>query len=85
MSRATVQFNDYVSLAIMLLMLVALLGGQTGSTAYADNLENERSVLVEVDNKHLLSIDFDGQFGDNEVSIKFVADKDLSHFRGEDE
>ncbi len=81
MSRATVQFNDYVSLAVMLLMLVALLGGQSGSTAHAE----EPFVLAEADNSHVLTIDFDGQFGDNEVTIKLVADKDLSHFRGEDE
>ncbi len=81
MSRATVQFNDYVSLAVMLLMLVAFLGGQSGSVAHAD----EPAALADRDNTHVLTIDFDGEFGDKEVTIKLVADKDLNYFRGEDE
>ena len=37
MSKLSIQFNDYVSLAVMLLMLVALVAGQSDAGAYAQN------------------------------------------------
>jgi len=40
MSKPSIQFNDYVSLAVMLLMLVALVAGQTDTRVYADDQIN---------------------------------------------
>ena len=80
MSRALVQFNDYVSLAIMLLMLVALLGGRSAATELAASEEpGARALTVP------FTIEIDGHIGDHALKVGLAVAGELSHFRGEDE
>ncbi len=88
MSSPTVQFNDYVSLVIMLLMFVALLGGRSGSTALADDgFDAERPSVSISAYPHggRLSVDADGQLGEQALKVSIAVVGELSHFRGEDE
>ena len=83
MSRPLVQFNDYISLAVMLLMIVALVAGQADASTSA--AANERSIapISIVDDRVMFN--FDGHIGDQAMKISIAVAGDLSHFRGEDE
>lgn len=82
MSRALVQFNDYVSLAVMLLMLVALLAGQSSAGEYRapDRIGVAASMPF--------SAELDGRIGYQAVKVGIATVArigETSHFRGEDE
>lgn len=83
MWKPTVQINDYVSLAVMLLMVVALVAGQVDASAYADIQEMPVSPAAALD--HRARIHFEGQLGEKALQISIAIVADLSHFRGEDE
>ncbi len=75
MSKTSSQFDDYLSLAIMLLMFAALLGGQVDSTANAaeDSWSVEPAGII---GEHLK---------DSVIDVSIAVATDLSQFRGEDE
>ena len=79
MSRPNVQFNDYVSLAVMLLMLVALVAGQADA---GTDLGTWDDTVIEEDR---LNLHFDGKLGDRELKISIDFAAEPSHFRSEDE
>lgn len=79
MSRPTVQFNDYVSLAVMLLMLVAFVAGQADAGVEP---ETWKDAVIE-DNR--LNLQFDGRLGDDKLTISIDFAADPGHFRSEDE
>jgi len=83
MSKPTIHFNDYVSLAVMLLMVVALVAGQADASGYADDKAMSVSPIAIEDSR--LHLDFDGHLSDKALKISIAVVKDLSHFRGEDE
>lgn len=83
MWKPNVQFNDYVSLAVMLLMVVALVAGQADASAYADSNSMTVTPIATLD--HRTKIDFEGQLGEKALQISIAIVTDLSHFRGEDE
>lgn len=83
MPRITAQFNDFVSLAVMLLMFVALLGGQSNATTYAQAKVGSIEPIVMM-NDHF-SIGLDGHIGDQALKMGIAVATELSHFRGEDE
>ena len=83
MSRPSIQLNDYVSLAVMLLMVVALVAGQAGASAGVhDEAMSVSPVAVEGSRPR---VDFDGHLSDKVLKVSIAIVKDLSHFRGEDE
>lgn len=75
MPKALIQFNDYVSLAVMLLMLVALLGGRSSA---GEHVPPER---MNVASSAPFSIELEGQAGAAGVTIL----GETGQFRGEDE
>ena len=77
MSKVSVQFNDYVSLAVMLLMFVALVAGQADASARASEKEMSVHPIVALDDR--LSIDFDGHLSDKALKISIAIVTDLSH------
>jgi len=79
MSMPTVQFNDYVSLAVMLLMLVALVAGQADAGVETATWND---AVIEDDR---LNLHFDGKLGDNEVTISIDFAAEPGYFRSEDE
>ena len=83
MFKPTVQFSDYVSLVVMLLMVVALVAGQADASAYADDESMTVTPFAARDNR--TKIDFEGQLGEKALQISIAIVTDLSHFRGEDE
>ncbi len=83
MTKPAVCFNDFVSLAVMLLMVVALVTGQSGAGAYVANKGHSIAPLVTIDNR--FNIGLDGHIGDQALKISIAVVNDLSHFRGEDE
>lgn len=83
MPRPLIQFSDYVSLAVMLLMFVALLGGQAGATGYEADKVLSVAPLATIDDR--ITINFDGHLGDQALKVSIALVADLSHFRGEDE
>ncbi len=83
MWKPNVQFNDYVSLAVMLLMVVALVAGQADASAYGDDNKTSVSSITGLD--HRARIDFEGRLGEKAIEISIAIVTDLSHFRGEDE
>ena len=83
MFKPTVQFSNYFSLAVMLLMVVALVAGQADASAYADGKSMTVTPFATLDNR--TKIDFEGQLGEKALQISIAIVTDLSHFRGEDE
>ena len=81
MSKPFIQFNDYVSLAVMLLMIVALVTGQAGASDYAPRKVLSVVPLTVLEDR--LDIDFDIHIGEQALRISIASD--LNHFRGEDE
>ena len=72
MSRPTVQFNDYVSLVVMLLMLVAFVSGQADAGV---------EPIAKPENRLTL----DGSLSDGELRISIDIAAEPGHFRSEDE
>ena len=87
MPKLTVHFNDYVSLAVMLLMIVALVAGQVDASAYAADKVMSVAPIVNVSDRldDRINIDFDGHLGGQALRVSIAVATDLSHFRGEDE
>ncbi|MCJ7590234.1 MAG: hypothetical protein MUO51_02660 [Woeseiaceae bacterium] len=83
MFKPTVHFNDYVSLVVMLLMVVALVTGQADASAYGVDKSTPVSAIAAMDDR--INIDFDGQLGDAVLKVSIAVATDLSHFRGENE
>ena len=83
MSKPTIHFNNYISLAIMLLLVVALVAGQADASNYA--AEKAMSVAPIAVLEDRLNIDLSGHIGDQALKISIAVATDLSHFRGEDE
>ncbi len=83
MPRTLVQFNDYVSLAVMLLMLVALIGGRSGAADFAAEAAAQSPVATGLADP--FSIQIDGHIGDQAVKIGLAIMADPGYFRGEDE
>ena len=83
MSKPIVHFNDYVSLAVMLLMIVALVAGQADASDYPAKKALSLVPITVMDDR--LNIDFDGHIGDQALKVSIAVVTDLSHFRGEDE
>jgi len=80
MPRLSIQFNDYVSLAVMALMIVALIAGQASAKG-----QEVYSALPATAIEEPMRLAFDGQFGDAAVKVSITLDDESSHFRGEDE
>lgn len=83
MFKPTVQFNDYVSLAVMLLMVVALVAGQADASSHTDREGMSVAPLAALDDR--TNIHFESQLGEEALKISVAIVTDLSHFRGEDE
>jgi hypothetical protein len=83
MTKPAIYFNDFVSLAVMLLMVVALVTGQSGAGAYAADKGQSIAPLATIDDRFNISLD--GHIGDQALKISIAVVTDLSHFRGEDE
>jgi len=83
MSKPIVHFNDYVSLAVMLLMIVALVAGQADASNYVAGKASSLAPIAVLDDR--LNINLDGRIGDQALKVSISVVTDLSHFRGEDE
>jgi hypothetical protein len=83
MSKPTIHFNDYVSLAVMLLMVVALVAGQADASNYADGKEMSVAPIATLDNR--TKFELHGELSEQALKISIAIVTDLSHFRGEDE
>lgn len=83
MVKIGLRFNEYVSLAVMILMVVALVAGQADASTEGAELKRQASPIAAVGDR--ITIDFDGQLGDAALKVSIAVVTDLSHFRGEDE
>ena len=83
MSKPSIHFNDYVSLAVMLLMVVALVTGQADASGKGAEKALSVAPITAMDDR--INIDFDGRLGDKALQVTIAIVTDLSHFRGEDE
>jgi len=83
MSKPTLHFNNYVSLAVMLLMFVALVAGQADARTYAAEKMFSVTPITAIDDRFNIAID--GHIGDHALKVSIAVVNDLSHFRGEDE
>lgn len=83
MFKPAIYFNDYVSLAVMLLMIVALVSGQaTANGAEAEDFPT-MAPIVGIDDRAI--IELSGYLGDTALKVSVDIVTDLGHFRGEDE
>lgn len=80
MPRPSIHLNDYISLAVMALMIVALIAGQANATGQEVYSAAPATAIEEP-----MRLAFDGQFGDAAVKVSITLDDDSSYFRGEDE
>jgi hypothetical protein len=80
MPTSSIQFNDYVSLAVMALMILALIAGQASAKG-----QELAVVAPAVEIEQPMHLAFDGRFGDAAVTVSITLDEDSNHFRGEDE
>ncbi len=83
MFKIDLRFNEYVSLAVMILMVVALVAGQADASTDNAKPNSPVSPIAALDDR--INIDFDGQLGDAVLKVSIAVATDLSHFRGEDE
>jgi hypothetical protein len=83
MFKANVQFNDFVSLAVMLLMVVALVAGQADANAHLAQDAMPVAPIATHDDR--INIDFNGYLGDAALKVSIAIVSDLNNFRGEDE
>jgi hypothetical protein len=83
MGKPIIHFNDYVSLAVMLLMIVALVAGQADASGYAVDKALSVAPVAVLDDR--LNIDINGHIRDQSLQVSIAVVADLSHFRGEDE
>jgi hypothetical protein len=74
MSKSPIHFSDYISLAVMLLMFVALVAAQADASAYAAEKALFVAPITILDDR--LNIDFDGHIGYQalKVSISVVTE-----------
>jgi hypothetical protein len=82
MFKPAIYFNDYVSLAVMLLMIVALVSGQAAARGAVEEL-SAVSAMPAFDERS--RIELSGYLGDKALKVSIDIATDLSHFRGEDE
>jgi hypothetical protein len=80
MPRAIVQFNDYVSLAVMLLMFIALLGGRSAATELVSYDAPDTGAVAAP-----FTLEIDGHIGDHAIRVGLAVVGEFSYFRGEDE
>jgi hypothetical protein len=94
MNKPSVYFNDYVSLAVMLLMIVALVAGQADAQSTTARESARLPLLIQeewpVDGLEQrfddrLDIALDGRIGDHAVELSLTVVTESEHFRGEDE
>ena len=83
MSKPILYFNDYVSLTVMLLMIVALVTGQ--ANASADPADSNLSVDPVLSIEDTTSLHLHGYLSDKSLKVSVEIVTDLGHFRGEDE
>ena len=79
MSKPPVRTNTYVSLAVMLLMVVALVAGQESASDYATEKALRIGPIAVLEDR----INFDRHFGDHVLKVSIASGK--NYFRGEDE
>ena len=87
MSKPNIHFNDFVSLAVMLLMVVALISGQAGANAAPTANTTADDAARSPVSFSLDASDFEprGFVGADSLKISVDIDTKLDHFRGEDE
>jgi hypothetical protein len=83
MFKSSLQINDYVSLTVMLLMVVALVAGQAEANAYGAAPRLSVPSISAMDDR--IKFDFDGHLGDAALKVNIAVTTELSHFRGENE
>lgn len=83
MFRANVQITEIVSLGVMLMMIVALIAGQSGASADELTSKAKETPVIAVGDH--LTFDLDARLGDNALDISLAVVAEISHFRGEDE
>jgi len=87
MQKPTVFFNDYVSIAVMLLMAMALIAGQADAGIDRAVGPNGGTALdypiVEFDAADYLELS--GLITEKAISVSIDVVKELGPFRGEDE
>jgi|GEM_PF-2033549 len=83
MNKPAIYFNDFVSLAVMLLMVVALVFGQATADQPPSGSLTEISPVATMDDR--AKIQLSGYLGDKALQVSIDIVTDLSHFRGEDE
>ena len=87
MTRSFVRLNELISFTVMLLMVVALVAGQ--SDAAGEDTGSIRKIAAIAEPMTIiedgLKIEFDGEIGASALRISIDLASDLGHFRGEDE
>ncbi len=83
MVKPTFNFNDYVSLAVMLLMTTALIFGQAEASADRSYGANVVESVVIFD--HEVKLEISGYLSEQVLKVGKDIVTDLGHFRGEDE
>lgn len=83
MFKPAINFNDYVSIAVMLMMAFALVAGNAdASTDYSPALQ---AVTPLSSIEPSTRIDLNGYLGEKALKVSIDIVTDLGHFRGEDE
>ena len=82
MSKPNIYFNDYVSLAVMLLMVVALVSAQASASSEAADTVSPIDKIIVDDSAHL---HLSGYLAGHALKVSIDIAKDSGHFRGEDE
>ena len=74
MSKPSAYFNEYVSLAVMLLMFVALVAGQADASNYAAKKAISVAPIAILDDR--FDIELNGRIGDQvlDISIAVISD-----------
>ncbi len=83
MFKPAINFNDYVSIAVMLMMAFALVAGN--ADASADYSPESQAVTPLSSIEPSTRIDLNGYLSEKALKISIDIVTDLGHFRGEDE
>lgn len=87
MPRIAFNLNDYISLAVMTLMAVALVTGQAdASLDHAAEAKSADSFTIgRLISDDRATLDLSGYLGEQALKVSIEIAADIPHFRGEDE
>jgi hypothetical protein len=83
MDKPLVKLNEFIGVAVMALMIVAVVAGQAGAPEPTINSDVRTRHATQA--SEFVLVGLNGEFRDSVKKVSMELAADLKHFRGEDE